>query len=136
MSFLSKLFEILMNKENTEQVVPETPVQEKIVENKPQDIGDFITEEAFPGYTIEKDVHPQRFDSNAHPSCMPISYLFSRQGEPKLAVLFMGTNQYRSMIARGTYEILENNNIYYIRFFKSYRNEKEYVIDRISSYLG
>jgi hypothetical protein len=80
-------------------------------------------------------VHPNRFDSSAHPSCMPISYLFSRDGKPTLAILFLKTNQYRAMIARGTYEILDKNNVCYIRFFKSYKNEKDYVINRIHSYL-
>ena len=135
MKFLSKFFELLNGKESTEEAIPQAPVQKEKAETKPQDIDGFINEEAFPGYTIERNVHPQRFDSDAHPSCMPISYLFSRDGEPKLAVLFLGTNQYRSMIARGTYEVLENNKIYYIRFFKEYKNDKEYVTERISSYL-
>ncbi len=89
----------------------------------------------FPGYTIEKNVHPRVMDSGAHPSCIPIAYLFSRGGKPVLAVLLMKPNQTRAMIARGTYSILDANHIPYIRFFKGYPNEEAYVIDRIKKNL-
>ncbi len=94
-----------------------------------------ITQDKFPEYTIEKSVHPKVFDSTAHPKCYPISYLFKKDAEPVLAVLIMNTNQYRAMIAVGTYEILENNNIKYIRFFKGMKNEESYVINRIKENL-
>lgn len=94
-----------------------------------------ITQDKFPDYTIEKSVHPEVFDSTAHPKCYPISYLFKKDGEPVLAVLIMKTNQYRAMIAVGTYEILDNNNIKYIRFFKGMKNEESYVINRIKENL-
>ena len=94
-----------------------------------------ITQDKFPDYTIEKSVHPEVFDSTAHPKCYPISYLFKKDGEPVLAVLIMKTNQYRAMITVGTYEILDNNNIKYIRFFKGMKNEESYVINRIKENL-
>lgn len=95
-----------------------------------------ITESEFPGYTIERNVHPSVFDSSAHPKCFPISYLFRLNGEPKLAVFVMQTNQYKAMIAQGSYDILCDNNIHYIRFFKGMKNEKTYVLNRIRENLN
>ena len=95
-----------------------------------------ITESEFPGYTIERNVHPSVFDSSAHPKCFPISYLFRLNGEPKLAVFVMQTNQYKAMIAKGSYDILDDNDIHYIRFFKGMENEKSYVLNRIRENLN
>jgi len=94
-----------------------------------------ITEESFPGYSISANVHPKSLDASAHPSCYPVSYLFSKDSQPVLAVLVMNTNQYRSMIARGTYKVLEDRGIPYIRFFKGMENESGYVINRIKENL-
>ncbi len=94
-----------------------------------------ITESSFPGYTIERNVHPSVFDAGAHPKCYPISYLFKKDGIPVLAVLVMNSNQSRAMISRGTYTILDNNNINYIRFYKGMENKESYVISRIKDNL-
>lgn len=95
-----------------------------------------ITKENFPEYEIEGNIHPKIFDQNAHPSCYPISYLFKKDGVPVLAVLVMQTNQYKAMISLGTYKILEDNNIPYLRFFKGMLNEENYVINRIKEALN
>lgn len=95
-----------------------------------------IKESEFPGYTIERNVHPSVFDSSAHPKCFPISYLFRLNSEPKLAVFVMQTNQYKAMTAKGSYDILFDNDIHYIRFFKGMKNEKSYVLNRIRENLN
>ena len=107
---------------------------------KAYDTGDsyfasLITEASFPGYSITKNVYAKTLDASAHPSCYPISYLFSNGSQPVLAVLVMNKNQYRSMIARGTYKVLEDKGIPYIRFFKGMENESSYVINRIKENL-
>lgn len=94
-----------------------------------------ITSEKFPGYTIEKSIHPRVFNSNAHEKCFPISYLFKKNDVPVLAVFIMKSNQYRAMIAVGSYEVLDENNIKYIRFFKGMKNEESYVLNRIKENL-
>ena len=43
-----------------------------------------ITALNFPGYTISTDVHANTLDSGAHPSCYPISYLFSKESQQKV----------------------------------------------------
>ena len=94
-----------------------------------------IVPENFPGYTITANVHARNFDPCAHPSCYPISYLLANASGPVLAVLVMNTNQYRSMIAKGTYSVLNANGIPYIRFFRSMENERSYVLNRIRENL-
>ena len=94
-----------------------------------------INEADYPGYTISRNVSASVFDSTAHPKCYPVSYLLSNGTQPALAVFIMNTNQYRSMIAKGTYEILDNNGIRYIRFFKGMKNDRNYVVNRIKENL-
>lgn len=117
-----------------------TPVSAS-VESKTYDTGDryfasLITAFNFPGYTISTDVHANTLDSGAHPSCYPISYLFSKESQPVLAVFVMNTNQYRSMTAKGAYQVLEDRGISYIRFFKGMENNREYVLNRIRENLN
>ena len=131
MGILSELF----GKSNTSAVKPAAKRNPYEYDTDTDYFDKIITEDAFPGYTIERNVRPSRYDSSAHPSCFPVTYLFSRGGVPVLAVFIMQTNQYRSMIARGTYKILDDNAIPYIRFFKGYRNEANYVINRIKENL-
>ena len=45
-----------------------------------------LTEENFPGYTIERSVKLDTFDASAHPKCFPITFLFKKNGAPVLAV--------------------------------------------------
>ena len=39
------------------------------------------------------------------------------------------------MIARGSYAVLEDNDIPYIRFFKGFANQEEYVLERVRNAL-
>lgn len=94
-----------------------------------------INSQTFPEYEIRKNVHPSTLDASAHPSCYSVTYMFCKNGEPALAVLLMNTNQYRSMCANGTYDVLNNNGIKYIRFFKGMKNEHNYVVNRICENL-
>ncbi len=128
------------NQRTARPVQTQSPVSAAPVAKKTYDTGDgyfasLITEANFPGYSISTGVHARSLDSGAHPSCYPISYLFSNGASPVLAVLVMNTNQYRSMIARGTYQVLEDKGIPYIRFFKGMENESGYVINRIKENL-
>ncbi len=142
-SEIKKQIDSALNNSNDEPVINTTPSTTMSFENIYANeyntdeayFANIITQDKFPDYTIEKSVHPKVFDSTAHPKCYPISYLFKKEGEPVLAVLLMNTNQYKAMIAVGTYEILDNNNIKYIRFFKGMKNEKSYVINRIKENL-
>ncbi len=113
-----------------------TAVEAKTYNTGDQYFASLITGLNFPGYTISTDVHARTFDSGAHPSCYPVSYLFSKGSQPVLAVLVMNTNQYRSMTAKGTYKVLEDRSIPYIRFFKGMENNRDYVMNRIRENLN
>ena len=112
-----------------------SPVAQKTYNTGDSHFASLITEANFPGYSITSNVHAKTLDASAHPGCYPISYLFSNGSQPVLAVLVMNKNQYRSMIARGTYKVLEDKGIPYIRFFKGMENESGYVINRIKENL-
>ena len=104
--------------------------------NRDEDYFDnIITNENFPEYIIEKSVHPSCFDPSAHSKCYPITYLLKKDGNPVLAIFLMKIDQYRTMPAEGTYMVLYDNDINFIRFFKEMENEESYVINRIKENL-
>ena len=113
-----------------------TPAETKTYDTGDHYFASLITGLNFPGYMISTDVHANTLDSGAHPSCYPISYLFSKGSQPVLAVFVMNTNQYRSMTAKGAYQVLEDRGISYIRFFKGMENNREYVLNRIRENLN
>ncbi len=119
----------------TAQVRTASPFVQKTYDTGDSYFASLITEANFPGYSISTAVHAKSFDATSHPSCYPISYLLSNGSQPVLAVLVMNKNQYRSMIAKGTYKVLDDNGIPYIRFFKGMENESGYVINRIKENL-
>ena len=61
--------------------------------------------------------------------------LLKKDGNPVLAIFLMKMDQYRTMPAEGTYMVLYDNDINFIRFFKEMENEESYVINRIKENL-
>lgn len=94
-----------------------------------------INKQSFPDYSIERNVHPSVYDASAHPSCFPVTFMMKKDEIPVLAVMIMKDNQRNAMISRGTYAILENKGIKYIRFYREMANEREYVINRVRENL-
>ncbi len=94
-----------------------------------------LTEENFPGYTIERSVKLDTFDPEAHPKCFPITFLFKKNGAPALAVFIMKEAQRHTMPVFGSSVILDDNGIRYIRFYKGWENERSYVLNRIKENL-
>ena len=128
MSLSSGFFDLLKgNKENTSVVVANDSMDKRFEK--------LITEDNLPGYTVEKNVHVSVFDKAAHPCCYPISYLIKKDGAPVLAILLMNRNQYRSMIARGSYAVLEAAGIPRVNFYRDFENEESYVLNRIRENL-
>ena len=95
-----------------------------------------INKDSFPEYSIEQNVHPSVFDKNAHPKCFTITFLIKQDDRPVLAILIMQCNQMKAMIARGTYSILDNKGIPYIRFYREMLNERNYVFNRVKEHLN
>lgn len=139
MGFFSKLFGLekqeVKKEEATSRIEAAAPAQKSRVTDENY-FAQLLTEENFQGYTVERNVHVQRFDPGAHPACYPVSFLFLKDSVPVLAVLVMQTNQWRAMIAKGSYEVLDNHQIPYIRFFKEFNNEETYVLDRVREALN
>ena len=133
MSFLSKLFGFKKPSK------PEPELYDVLYENDcnwgDEYFAGIINEANFPGYTIERDVHPAIFDASAHPKCYPVTFLIKKDGGPVLAVMIMKMNQMNAMIARGTYSILEEQGIKYVRFFREMKNERFYVMNRVQQNL-
>lgn len=122
------------------EVIEETVIEEykTYTNDYPTDenyFAEFLTEENFPGYTITANVHPQTMDPSAHSACYPVSFMFSKDSKPVLAVIVMRLNQRRAMIANGTYKVLDDNGIPYVRFYKGMKNERDYAIGRIRENL-
>ena len=135
MSFLSKLFGLFKKPE----VQQETKSYDSDYQNNfnfdDEYFARIINVVNFPECTFERDVHPSVYDFNAHPSCLPVTIMIKKGGTPVLAVMIMKENQRNAMIARGTYSILEDNGIKYIRFYREMPNEKYYVINRVRENL-
>ena len=94
-----------------------------------------LTEENFPGYTIERSVKLDTFDPEAHPKCFPITFLFKKNGAPSLAVFIMNESQRHTMPVFGSSVILDDSKIRYIRFYKGWKNERSYVLNRVRENL-
>ncbi len=154
MGFFDKLKGIFNKPEDSKVVIEKAPAPERkpivvnpVAEEKQESIynidfnrndayfDNLINETNFPDYTIYKKVEARNFDGFAHPSCYPISYLFAKDSRPVLAVLVMKKNQPRSMIAKGTYKVLDDKGIPYIRFYREMKNDNDYVINRITENL-
>lgn len=114
---------------NTERDYCDNPATDKTY------FAGLLTEENFPGYTIDRDVSAQVYDPSAHCACYPISYIFKKDGVPVLAVFIIKDSQYTTMPAVGSYNVLDDNNIKYIRFFIGWQNEKSYVLNRVRENL-
>ena len=94
-----------------------------------------LTEENFPGYTIERSVKLDTFDPEAHPKCFPVTFLFRKNSEPVLAVFVMKESQRHTMPVFGSSVTLDDNGIRHIRFYKGWENERSYVLNRIKENL-
>ena len=139
MGLLNWLFD-MMKGQNTVEVSTSAPSYAKSVWEQEYFRDDsyfdgIINSANFEGYEIETKVHPQVLDSNAHPSCMPIAYLFKKDGGAVLTVLVIKKNQRSAMITKGTRDILEVRRIPHINFYREMENESGYVVNRIKDNL-
>lgn len=137
-SVLKKLFANGDTLEDRGRNVPEDQSSHfKWVAGPPKDPGYFrdLFVDAFPGCQVEEDVPASRFEANAHPACVPISFLIRRAGQPVLAIALVRMNNYRGMNVIATKEIVERAGIPYMRFFVELPNEPDYVLNRVRNAL-
>lgn len=89
----------------------------------------------FADYEVICEYEASNLNSDCHPACTPIQFMFQKNGRNQLAVVVVRQNTYRGMNVLGTQKLCEMWNIPYIRFFEEYPNKEEYVVPRIQSYL-
>ena len=83
----------------------------------------------FPHLRVYRD---QWFGS---PQDVPVSFLLYQNGAPKLAVILCDSREYRTRRVQNTVDACIARNIPYQRYFRDFRNETSYVVDRIRSAL-
>lgn len=71
----------------------------------------------------------------AGPKDIPVSFLLYQNGQPKLAVILCGSQEYRSRRVQNTVDACAARNIPVQRYYRQFRNKASYVVNRIQSAL-
>ena len=66
---------------------------------------------------------------------VPVSFLLYQDGEPKLAVILCGSQEYRTRRVQNTVDACIARNIPVQRYYRDFRNKASYVVNRIQSAL-
>ncbi len=90
----------------------------------------------FSNYDIYYQVPASELDSSAHPACVPVTFVFEKNGRYPLAVFVVRKNNYKGMNVVATQKICENMGMKCIRFYEEYANEDDYVVGRIRNALS
>lgn len=94
-----------------------------------------LINENFSDYEVRYDVAVSELKPGAHPKCIPFRFLFYKDGEPVLAILFVNKNNYGGRNVKGTFEACSAIGLKFVRFFVNYANSDEYVVQRIKDNL-
>lgn len=87
----------------------------------------------FPEYEIRTGVPAASLSRGARADALPVAFLFCRDGVPKLAVLLMEPSDYGKAFTRATERACkqaDGGSIRFVRFFRGWRNDAEYVVGR------
>ena len=90
---------------------------------------DYFKSPEFSEYDIRTNIPATEF--GADPKCIPLQFLFSKNGNPVLAVAIVTKRGYTHGAVTGTQYAIIDNRIKYIRFFAGMPNEKDYVVSRV-----
>lgn len=114
-----------------EQLAPGTPANDCYGYNgTTQEYFDELLSGTFSEYQIMKDVKL----SIGTPSA-PVSYLFTQNNRPLLAVILCHSQKYNTKEIRTTIQACESRGIPVQRYFEDFRNKSDYVCERIRSVL-
>lgn len=89
---------------------------------------------AFPNYQIARNVPSRQLSPYAAEWYAPVDFAFYRGGRCVLAVCLCEDN-YRNRKFMGVQESMESAGIPYLRFFRKFPNERQYVLDRVARAL-
>ncbi|MBO7649856.1 MAG: hypothetical protein J6S79_03835 [Lachnospiraceae bacterium] len=84
----------------------------------------------FPGWTLEENVPITRFAADAHPKCIPVTFLMSNGGS-QFAFFVMPINKTNGLPYKGSKEALKQAGIKTVHCIECYKNEESYVVNRI-----
>lgn len=76
-----------------------------------------VIQERIPYAEVSYMVHPSEFDSQIHKDALPIHFLFKKNGVPKVAVVAVTSNGYKTPLVVETQRACEVNNIEYVRVY-------------------
>lgn len=76
-----------------------------------------VIQERLPDTEVSYMVHPSEFDSDVQKDALPIHFLFTKDGVPKVAVVAVTENGYRTPLVLETAAACEGNGIEYVRVY-------------------
>lgn len=88
---------------------------------------------AFPDLQIRRDVPAAELGGESW--CVPVDFLFSRNGRNLLAVCICDQHRWKNKPIRGTEQAAQQAGIPFMRFIRQFSNRPEYVIPRVSRVL-
>lgn len=71
----------------------------------------------------------------AGPTDIPVSFLLYQDGQPKLAIVLCGSQEYRNRRVQNTVNACIARRIPVQRYFWDFRNKADYVVNRVASAL-
>ena len=84
----------------------------------------------FSDFTIEENVPISRFAADAHPKCIPVTFLLSKGGT-NFAFFVMPLNKVPGLPYTGSKKALRAAGIKTVHCIDCYKNEESYVVNRI-----
>lgn len=87
-----------------------------------------VLRDTFPAYTVRSNVM-------LAPASEPISFGLYRDGELKVAIMLCYKDQWNTKDIRETFRACDRSRIPCLRFMREFRNDKTYVVNRISKAL-
>lgn len=76
-----------------------------------------VIQDRLPETEVSYMVHPSEFDSSVQKDALPIHFLFKKNGVPKVAVVAVTENGYRTPFVLETAAACEDNGIEYVRVY-------------------
>lgn len=89
-----------------------------------------IFHDSFPQYSIQRNV---RYAAN--PNAIPVTFLVTSNAQPVLAVIVCDKHRHGRRVLRDTIEACNDKGISVQCYYSQFRNDANYVIDRLGSVL-
>lgn len=92
---------------------------------------------SFPDYELMTDIPARTIcSSTRRKDAIPVTFLFTQDGLPKLAVLLIEPHEYGKGKIQATESACEAIGLPYLLFFFSFRNDPDYVVSRTRAHLS